>query len=57
MLEIEIPYRPRPQFEGFQRTHFRPAGDLELQTAPAASGIARPNAARIFFEGPGGPYP
>jgi hypothetical protein len=57
MLEIEIPYKPRPQFEGFQRTHFRPAGDLELQTAPAASGIARPNAARIFFEDLKGPYP
>ena len=33
------------------------AGALELQLAPAAAGIVRPNAARSFFEGPEGPYP
>jgi hypothetical protein len=32
------------------------AGALELQLAPAAAGIVRPNAARTFFEGPEGPY-
>jgi hypothetical protein len=31
------------------------AGALELQLAPAAAGIVRPNAARTFFEGPEGP--
>jgi hypothetical protein len=33
------------------------AGALELQPAPAAAGIVRPNAARTFFEGPEGPNP
>jgi len=33
------------------------AGALELQPAPAAADIVRPNAARTFVEDPEGPYP
>src|SRR5262245_28187897 len=53
--------RAQPQTAGFYFARPRPrpvvdpvfeAGALELQPAPAAAGIVRPNAACTFFEGP-----